>query len=1047
MAFIRNCILTWLIMLILCFNTGAQTIYYPVNASHILRSTAQDVAELLSDAVTGSFFSVQEYSILPLTGIIFNYDSTITDNQLCKVESNGSSVLKFIAAQDNGLVFGIYQYLEELGYRFYQPGSIWQITPVLSSPYKVINKSFTSAYKYKSWFISGGHNRWAMDNDNNYGWDTYYGINGHNWALYQRRNGMLGAYRFTGHRGDIMTGEYLNTIQNNPCYVACYNGSRAANAQSVPDVNNNAAMQFWGKTIEEKWTSFKNAVYGNNILLADYYRNFEFYYSRIGIEVPDGSNWGNSKDASGCSNIDYESESNQNLTLANFTAQKINAVYPGKRFQIYAYSSHANTPSTNIPFNNNIDIQVVPEAFQSESSAKGLLNRWYRKSNNISEYHYMNIPQWGGETPMFYMNDLKTTLLRLKEKNSQGVLWETSPAKFASLPFLRAANKNLLSDKEVDSSLNEFCSNMFGPASESINKLLQLWSDERTITMGDFIQDNKYKLPLYFQILQNAVLQTQNSPEIFKQRLREIKAYLHYMVLYYDWLFDQRSKVEKISKASAICIYLAKINKLQLVNSYFIITDIVSRYSITDPFYIEYNTFNGTVYQNGNLPLISNAEIESDYLTDFNTLAGKISEFNLLNAPEVIGKCAQSNIIPSEKITVKIGYTNGANYPNRAEFFINAPGAGSFIINYSASFNITGKGYINFTTEAVDKGLEIINDISLNQDSKPEKLTINIPRKGIYKLSVVSKYQSSVTLIIYTNGNRFYKNTAFLGNKTENYRSDLASLPGFFYIPYGLQKVYFSINNSNPGGNGFATTDQISAAFIFKDNYGNVVKPELAYSNDSALFYLDIPVAKSGNFWQVFKMEQYNLCFVNISNVLLFASRKPCNKIDFKITINKINGNCLTHLSAVSDTAIALNWEIYDSQRLMYYSNENEIDLPDYVSPNSTVTLFAGENCSVSKRIADAANYFKAKEACASGAPEPISLFTIFPNPSTGIFEINADGTIGYSDEIVILNSHGVILQRYNNTNRLNLSSQPSGIYFYKILLGKKFYTGKLIKF
>src|SRR5205085_11592248 len=136
---------------------------------------------LLDLFIPGSNFSVQPYTSLPRSGINFMYDSTITDNQLCKAESNGSSFIKFSAAQDNGLVFGIYQYLQELGFKFYQPGPAWEIIPLLTGPYRTLNRNYTSSFKYKSWFISGGHNRWAMDNNNSYGWDIYYGDNGHNW--------------------------------------------------------------------------------------------------------------------------------------------------------------------------------------------------------------------------------------------------------------------------------------------------------------------------------------------------------------------------------------------------------------------------------------------------------------------------------------------------------------------------------------------------------------------------------------------------------------------------------------------------------------------------------------------------------------------------------------------------------------------------------------------------------------------------------------------------------------------------------------------------
>ena len=262
MAFIRTCFITAVCVIGMLY-AKAQTVTYPLLSSQLLKSTAEDVAMLLKKAIPGSQFTIQSYSNMPATGIIFIYDPNITDNQACKVESNGTSYIKFSASQDNGLCFGVYQYLQNLGFRFYQPGSIWELTPSLTTAFKKTDTVYTSPFKYNSWFISGGHNIWTMDKDSRYGWDAYFGENGHNWALYQRRNGMSGAYRFAGHRADIMTGSYFSALQNNPCYVANYNNSRAANSQSVPDVHNTEAMKLWANAISQKYVQYKNTIYGN----------------------------------------------------------------------------------------------------------------------------------------------------------------------------------------------------------------------------------------------------------------------------------------------------------------------------------------------------------------------------------------------------------------------------------------------------------------------------------------------------------------------------------------------------------------------------------------------------------------------------------------------------------------------------------------------------------------------------------------------------------------------------------------------------------------
>ncbi|HMD00722.1 MAG TPA: hypothetical protein VKH37_11240, partial [Ferruginibacter sp.] len=356
MAFIRNCFVTTALLLCI-LHTKAQVVYYPAGSSALMKATAGDVAMLLQKAISGSQFTTASYTIVPSKGVVLIYDSTVNISN-CVVKSDGTSIITFRAAGDNAMVFGIYQYLQQCGFHFYLPGSIWELTPDLSSAFRNIDSSFSINYKYQGWFISGGHNRWIMDNNAAYGWDTYFGDNGHNWALYQRRNGMTGAYRFAGHRGDIMTGNYLSTLQHNPCYVACFNGSRSAAANAVPDINSEAAKQLWSSAIGDQYTQFRNTIFGNQNLYSNYYRNYEFNYGNIGIEVPDGAQWGNSTDNSGCNNSVYPSESDQQFILANFTAAQLNNKFPGKRMQAYAYSSHANVPSGNIGVNKNIDVQV-----------------------------------------------------------------------------------------------------------------------------------------------------------------------------------------------------------------------------------------------------------------------------------------------------------------------------------------------------------------------------------------------------------------------------------------------------------------------------------------------------------------------------------------------------------------------------------------------------------------------------------------------------------------------------------------------------------------
>ena len=1023
MAFIRNCFVITIAMFAVFF-TNAQTISYPVQSSKTLKSTAEDVALLLQKAINGSHFTSGTYTALPQSGFIFIYDSTITNNQACKVESDGISFIKFSAAEDNGMCFGIYQYLQQIGFRFYLPGSIWETTPVLATPYKKIDSIYSFSFKYNGWYLSGGHNRWVMDNDNNYGWESYFGLNGHNWSLYQRRNGMTGQYSFSGHRSDIITGANVSTWQNNPCYIASYNNSRVVRSQSVPDVNNAAAKDLWANSIEQKYTTYRNMVLNNPNAFINQYRGLNYANFNVGIEVTDGAHWGNSKDNSGCINVDYAKESDQSITLANHTAQKIGTKYPYIKFQLYAYSTHADIPSANLAINEKLDIQIIPEVYQNLTSANGLRNRWYNRTKNISEYNYLNLSGWSGETPSLDLDALKTTLKIAKDKHSQGLMWEASPAKFASLPFLMAANKNLKDNIAVDSSLAEFCNSMFTAGGKTIYSLLQLWTDNKKLAGGI---SNLYKMPLYFELVKTAEQQIASEPEIVKARLRELKAYLHYMALYYDWAGDQGTSA-KTSKAAALCMYLAKINKMQLVNSYYLISTISRSYAITTAFYQQYNVANGTAYLNGNLLLITATEVDNDFKNDLVKFGNTINNYTFETTGAITNRLDAGGLRGAKEINVQLSYTNGLDYFNRAEFGIKAPAAGTFTINYDPTFEMADKGYINFTVESTDRALDIIEDFSIDRNAKAGSITIKLPAAGNYKLTVCSKYKSSVNLKITTNKNTFYKSGAFFGKATESYEKD-ADMPGYIYIPAGIDKLYFSISNSNAGGNGFKSAAHINSAFNIQDNNGNVLKARFVTPNDSALFYIEIPRESAGKFCRITrKFYQYSLVFCNVNNFLWYAQPKPlpCPAADFRVEVVNKNGNCITQLTANSKSG-QFDWEITDHGQTYIFTNQRTIELPDYITPNAIVTLTNGVDCAITKKIGDDEKFVFNRQACAGikAVTEITVAPVLYPNPSIGVFKLMQTGTELIASQVIVVNAQGNKVALFNNTSQFNISNLP----------------------
>jgi hypothetical protein len=518
--------------------------------------------------------------------------------------------------------------------------------------------------------------------------------------------------------------------------------------------------------------------------------------------------------------------------------------------------------------------------------------------------------------------------------------------------------------------------------------------------------------------------------------------------MYYDWAADQGSSA-KDGKAGALCIYLAKINKMQLVNSYYLISTITSSYAVSSNFYQQYNVVNGSAYLNGNLALVTAAEVENDFKSDVLKFSNIINKYQFENTDAIAAGFDAANLTTPKELNVQLGYTNGMDYYNRAEFSIKAPRAGTFTINYKPVFEMADNGYINFTVESTDRALDIIEDFSLDKNAKAGSITIKIPAAGNYKLTVCSKYKSSVTLNIATNKNLFYKSGTFFGKATESYEKDI-DMPGYIYIPQGVDKLYFSISNSNAGGKGFKTEAHINSAFNIQDNYGNTLKARFVNSKDSALFYIEVPLESAGKFCRITrKFYQYSLVFANVNNFLWYALQKPqpCKDADFTVDVVNKNGTCITQLTATAKTG-EFNWEVTDADKIYTFSNQRVVELPGYISTNAIVTLSNGLNCSVTKNMSDDKELAAAKQTCAfvKNIPDVSVMPGIYPNPSTGIFTFLQKGAEVVANQVLVINGQGNIVAVFSNVKQINISNLPAGTYWYKMMVNQKEFSGTLVK-
>jgi hypothetical protein len=86
------------------------------------------------------------------------------------------------------------------------------------------------------------------------------------------------------------------------------------------------------------------------------------------------------------------------------------------------------------------------------------------------------------------------------------------------------------------------------------------------------------------------------------------------------------------------------------------------------------------------------------------------------------------------------------------------------------------------------------------------------------------------------------------------------------------------------------------------------------------------------------------------------------------------------------------------------------------------------------------------KVGAVSVGNDPMTAVKIYPNPSTGIFNINLTG-ISNPIEIIVTNSQGQLIYsgQLSGSQQLDLSNQPNGVYFIRLVNEKSVRLEKLI--
>lgn len=134
------------------------------------------------------------------------------------IKSDGQHYLTISAYTKQGLVNGIYTYLDTLGFKWYHPGDAWAYIPHLKDVRIKCNHVFIPDFALRTFFGTWGTPR--------NGEVDKKGIVNKAWGTWYTRNRMGGGYSLAGHSWNEFLWANISEFNRHPEYMAEVNGER-----------------------------------------------------------------------------------------------------------------------------------------------------------------------------------------------------------------------------------------------------------------------------------------------------------------------------------------------------------------------------------------------------------------------------------------------------------------------------------------------------------------------------------------------------------------------------------------------------------------------------------------------------------------------------------------------------------------------------------------------------------------------------------------------------------------------------------------------------
>jgi hypothetical protein len=428
------------------------------------------------------------------------------------IKANKEKIL-LIAYHPLGLSRAIYYYLDQLGFRWYFPGSRWEHIPTLADIGLSRTEFIAPSFKLRN-FSGTGAIAHVKSKDPEQ-------VLQREWEDWKRRNRMGGEVELAGHYGETFNIKHQPELEKNPEYLALVGGKRTAWKHEAKWCISNPGFRklFIKDRTQDALQMLANARYSTN---------------KVTVSVDPADGYGDCECAV-CRKMG--SNSDRVFFLASETAKELAKLSPRLYANIYAYNTHVAPPPFALA--PNLIVQIIPYAFQNVASPTELIRKWKSRHNNLLIYDYFGIPDWSFNLPLTRGQSDEALLERIrywKEQGLEGFMLESSNSIGSNGTGLYFAGRLGWDVKtDIKKEKTEFYKNMFGAAAATMQEYYEKVSH-------DF--NGVVDVAFLMQILGKA---KNGAAGIAKDRITDLQAYLHFVSLYYKWQSAKPDLKEKQS--------------------------------------------------------------------------------------------------------------------------------------------------------------------------------------------------------------------------------------------------------------------------------------------------------------------------------------------------------------------------------------------------------------------------------------------------------------------------------------------------------------------